>query len=66
MDATDQVVGYRGSGRLEHRKDLCGGVPVNLTVWSVDVGDDTNHWEGFGRIPPQVGPQDDGTSTAEE
>ena len=25
----------------------------------------TVHWEGFGRIPPQIGPQADGMSTSE-
>ena len=29
------------------------------------MGDDTPHWEGFGRIPPQDGPQDDGTTILE-
>ena len=30
-----------------------------------DVGHDNPHWEGFGQIPPQVGPQADGESTSE-
>ena len=29
------------------------------------MGDDTAHWECFGRIPPEVGPQTDGTTTLE-
>ena len=29
----------------------------------VDVGNDTNHWEVFGRIPPQGGPQADRETT---
>ena len=30
-----------------------------------DVGNDTAHWEGVGRIPPQGGPQTDGTEISE-
>ena len=29
------------------------------------MGDDTAHWEGLGRIPPQVGLQADGKTTSE-
>ena len=29
------------------------------------MGDDTPHWEGFGRIPPQGGPQADGKATSD-
>ena len=29
------------------------------------MGDDTAHWEGFGRIPPHDGPQVDGKTTSE-
>ena len=29
------------------------------------MGDDTAHWEDSGRIPPQVGPKADGTTTFE-
>ena len=29
------------------------------------MGYDTAYWKGFGRIPPQGGPQDDGATTLE-
>ena len=29
------------------------------------MGEDTKHWEGFGRIPPQGDPKAEGTTTAE-
>ena len=46
-------------------KDICGGDPGSFSVWFGYVGDYTTHWEVFGRIPPQGGPQADGTETAE-
>ena len=46
-----------------NRKDIHGGCLGSFSVWVKDMGDDTIHWEGFGQIPPQVGPQADGTAT---
>ena len=58
VGATGKGVGYRGRVCLNLRKDLRGGVTGSFTVWVGDVGDETPHWEGFGRIPPQGGFQD--------
>ena len=43
---------------------LCGSSGVHY-LRVVDVGCDTAHWEGFGNIPPQGGPQDDVEATLE-
>ena len=43
--------------------NLRGGGPGGTAVWVGDVRDDTAHWECFGSIPPQGGPQADGTAT---
>ena len=45
--------------------NLCGGGSWVHDVWVGDMGGDTAHWKGFGRIPPQCFPQDDGTTTLE-
>ena len=45
--------------------DLLGGGPVGHAVRVGDVGDDSPHWESFGRITPQGNPQDDGEETSE-
>ena len=44
---------------------IIGGGSVGHDLRVVDVGHDTTHWEGFGRIPPQVVPQADGEATLE-
>ena len=41
--------GFLGLG--ENLRDGCSGGPA---VQVGDVGDDTTHWEGFGRINPQA------------
>ena len=48
-----------------HGTDLLGGGAIGPDIWVRDVGSDTAHEEGVGRIPPQGGPQADGTETAE-
>ena len=39
---------------------LLGGGSVGHAVRVGDVGNDTLHWKGFGKIKPQGGPQYDG------
>ena len=65
VDTIDQGVGKKGRGCPELGKDICGGGPGSLSVWVVDVCDDTAHCEGSVSIPPQGGTQADGTATAE-
>ena len=55
-----------GSGFPNLRDDLCGSGSGNNALWAGDVGKDTAHWEGFGRITPQGGPQDDGEKTSDK
>ena len=38
---------------------------VSHALWVGDVGHDTAHWEGFGRIPPQGVPKADREETSE-
>ena len=45
-------------------KYLLRGVPVGHVVRVGDVGHYPTHWEDFGRIPPQGGPQADGEATS--
>ena len=45
--------------------ELLASGPVGRALQVEDVGDDTPHWEGFGWIPPQVGPQADREATSE-
>ena len=45
--------------------DLLGGGSVGHDIRVKDMGDDTPHWEGFGRIPPQGGTQADREATWE-
>ena len=68
--ATEVGVTYHGAGKRGHRcpylgKYIRGGGPGSIDVWVRYVGDDTSHWEYFGRIIPQGGPQAEGTETVE-
>ena len=65
VGATVHGIGKGGNGCPEVGNNLRGGGPGGSTVCVRDVGDDTTHWEGFGRIPPQDVPQADGTSISE-
>ena len=49
---------------LEPDLPSIGSVGHDLRVR--DVGHDTPHWEGFGRIPPQGGPQAHEEETSEK
>ena len=46
--------------------DILGGGSVGPVVRVGDVGDDTTHREGVGRIPSHVGPQADWEATLEK
>ena len=63
--ATVQGVGKGGSGCPDLGGNLCRCGPGGSVEWVRDVGDDTVHWEGSGRNPPQYVPQDDRTETSE-
>ena len=58
-------VGKGGRGCPDLAKNTRVSVPGSSTVWVRDVGNDTEHWEVFGRIPPQGGPQADRKETLE-
>ena len=45
---------------------LLGGGSVGHTLQVGDVGHGTAHWECFGRIPPQNGPQAEREATSEK
>ena len=47
------------------KDNLHGGGSFSDYIQVGDVGDDTAHWEVFGRIPPHGGPQADGKTTLE-
>ena len=63
MGTTVQGVGKGGQGCPELGNNLRGGGTGGPAVWVGDVGDDTENWEGVGRISPQGEPQADGTAT---
>ena len=62
VGAPAQGFGKRGRRCLDLGKDLHGGGPGSLAVWVGDVVNDTTNWEGFERISPQGGPQDNETA----
>ena len=47
------------------REDLRGGGSGSHSLRVGYVGNDTTHWDSFGRIPPQGIPQADGETTSE-
>ena len=65
MGTTVQGVGKGGHGLPDTRNNLRGSGPGGPAVWVGDMGDENLHWDGVGRIPPQGGPQADGTETSE-
>ena len=65
MGTAVKGVDQEGCGCLELRENLCSGGSDGPAVRVGDVGDDTTHWEGFGRILPQDCPQDDDTTISE-
>ena len=52
-----------GSGCPDLGEDLRDGGSGGHALRVGDVGNDTTHWEGFGRITPQGVPQADGETT---
>ena len=60
------VIEQEGCGCLDLGENLCNGVSEGHAVWVRDMGDNTAHWEGLGRIPSQGGPQADGKITSEK
>ena len=65
MGAVDLDIEQGGSGCPDIGTDLLGGSAIGNAVRVRDMGPDTAHEEGVGRIPPQGGPQADGAETAE-
>ena len=65
MGAADSDIEQGGSGCLENGTDLLGGSAIGNDVGVRDMGPDSAHEEGVGRIPPQGGPQDDEVETTE-
>ena len=65
MGAVDFGVDQGGCICPDLGTDLVGSVSVVQDLRIGDVGHDTRHWEGFGRIPPLGGPQADGEATLE-
>ena len=61
VGATVQGVGQGGRRWPDLGENLRGGGPGCSVIWVGNVGDDTAHWEAFGRIPPQGVPRDDET-----
>ena len=61
----DSVVEQGGWECLYLGPDLLGGVSVSHDLRVGDVDHDTAHWEGFGRISLQGGPQADEEATSE-
>ena len=57
MGTTVQDVGKGGHRCPYLGKNLRVGGTGVPDVWVGDVGDDTTHWEGSGRILPQGGPK---------
>ena len=51
----------RMGGSPELIKVLFDGCSDSFNVCVGDVGDESTHWEEFGRISPQGGPQNDDT-----
>ena len=63
--AYDSGVDQGGCGCLDLGPYLLGGGSVGHDLQVGDVVNDTKHWEGFGKISPQGGPQADGEATLE-
>ena len=64
MGAADEGADQEGCRFPDLGTDLLGSVPVGHSLWVIDVGHYPPHWEGFGQIPPQGGPYDDGEATS--
>ena len=65
VGADDSILELGWCGFPDLGEDLPGSGSVGHNLLVRDVGHDTPHWEGLGRIPPQGGPQADGEETSE-
>ena len=59
VGAAEKGAGKRGRVCPGLGTYILGSDPVSDTVLFGYVDDEPTHWEGFGQIPPQGGPQDD-------
>ena len=57
-------VGEGGCGCPDLGPDILGGGAGSQDLRVGEMGNDTVHWEGFGQIPPQGGPQADRETTS--
>ena len=57
MGTDVQCVEQGGRGCLDLGENLRRIISGGISVQVEDVGDDTTHWEGLGRITPQGGQQ---------
>ena len=65
MGAADLYIDQGGSGCPDIGTDLLGGGAIGPAIRIRDMGPDAAYEEGIGRIPPQGGPQADGTAAVE-
>ena len=65
VGAADSYINQGGSGCPDIRTDLLGGGAIGPAIRVRDMGPDAAYEESIGRIPPQGGPQDDGTAAVE-
>ena len=65
MGAAGLDIDQGSRGCLDINIDLLGVGAIGANIRVRDMGTDSVYEEGVGRIPPQGGPQDDGTTTLE-
>ena len=65
VGAADSYIDHGGSGCPDIGTDLLGGGAISPVIQVKDMGPDASYEEGIGRIPPQGGPQADGTASVE-
>ena len=65
MVVSESSVDQEGCGCPDLGPDLFGSGSVNHALRVGDVGYDTTHWEGFGKIIPQGGPKAEREATSE-
>ena len=61
MSAADSDIDQGESGCPDIETYLLGGGAICSDIRVIDMGPDALYEEGVGKIPPQGGPQDDGT-----
>ena len=65
MGASISGADQRGNGCLELGEYLCGSGSGDHALWVGDVGNDTAHREGLGRIPSQGVPHAHGETSSD-